>query len=112
MCRKNGETVDHLLLHCEVVGTLWNEVLNRMELAWVMLATMTELMASWINLRGFPQNLAVWKMVSICIMWCLWKEQNDWTFEDKEHSLEEFRLFFISTLSLGHSCRFLWPRFS
>lgn len=30
------ETVDHLLCHCSVAGTLWNRVLAREGIAWCM----------------------------------------------------------------------------
>lgn len=68
-----------------------------------MLATVVELLASRTNLGGIPQIKVVWKMVPICILWCVWQECNDRTFEDKEHPLEELRLLFFKTL-------FLWVK--
>jgi hypothetical protein len=35
--------------------------------------------------------VAVWKMVPLCLLWCLWKEQNDRSFEDREMTLEEIK---------------------
>ncbi|KAG2674363.1 hypothetical protein I3760_13G130500 [Carya illinoinensis] len=103
MCKQSGETLDHLLLHCDIVRALWVEVFSRVELAWVMSATVVDLLACWLNLGGIPQISAVWKMIPICLFWCIWKEQNDRTFEDKEHSMEEIRLLFVRTL-------FLWAK--
>jgi hypothetical protein len=40
----------------------------------------------------------VWKMVPSCLMWCLWREQNDRNFEDKERTFEELRTFFFYSL--------------
>jgi hypothetical protein len=40
----------------------------------------------------------VWKMVPSCLLWCLWKERNDRTFEDKERSFEELKSFFFHSL--------------
>lgn len=34
MCKKNGESVDHLLLHSKVAWVLWNEIFRRDD-AWV-----------------------------------------------------------------------------
>lgn len=36
MCKNSGETVDHLLLHCKVARSLWNNLVNRVGLAWAM----------------------------------------------------------------------------
>jgi hypothetical protein len=30
LCKRDGETVDHLLLHCDVASTLWNHVFSRL----------------------------------------------------------------------------------
>lgn len=62
-------------------------------------------MASWTSLGGIPQIVVVWRLVPICILWCLLRsemigrsktmKQNDRMFEDSEHSLEEIRPFFF-----------------
>jgi len=36
MCKKSVESVDHLLLHCEVACLLWNTIFSRFSLSWVM----------------------------------------------------------------------------
>jgi hypothetical protein len=33
MCKKNGESEDHLLLHCEVACVLWNAIFSRFSLS-------------------------------------------------------------------------------
>ena len=37
------------------------------------------------------KSVAVWKMVPLCLLWCLRKEQNDRSFEDHEMTLEEIK---------------------
>ena len=56
--------------------------------------------ASWTNMRGNQQIKEVWKMIPIWIMWCLWQERNARTFEDKERSMEELKVFFFRTLCI------------
>jgi hypothetical protein len=36
MCRCNGETVDHLLLHCPVARELWSFVFRLFGVDWVI----------------------------------------------------------------------------
>jgi hypothetical protein len=36
MCKRSKETVDHLLLHCEVAFALWAAIFSHFGMAWVM----------------------------------------------------------------------------
>ena len=54
----------------------------------------------WI---GWYYILFVWiktspRIVPHCLMWCIWREQNSRSFEDRERSILEFKSFFFSTL--------------
>lgn len=88
----------YLLLHCEIARAVWNDIFSRMDLAWVMLAIMGALLASWAPIGGPSQIQAMWKMFPICILWCIRRERNLHTFKDREHLLEELRSVYISTL--------------
>ncbi|KAF5445889.1 hypothetical protein F2P56_031564, partial [Juglans regia] len=55
LCKRSGETVDHLLLHCEITRALWVEVFSRVELPFVMPETVVDLLASWTLPRGVQQ---------------------------------------------------------
>ena len=98
MCKSGGESVNHLLLYCEIAKSIWDEVFKRMDMAWVMPETVLDVLACWNSIRGVKQIKAVWKMIPICIMRCLWQERNERTFEDKERSVEELILLFFRTL--------------
>jgi len=97
MCKMTGETVDHLLLHCEVARALWYVILNRFGLSWVMAFRVVDLFACWWP-GGRSRSAVVWKMVPCCLMWCLWMERNDRQFEDKERTIDELISFFIHSL--------------
>jgi hypothetical protein len=45
MCKKNGESVDHLLLHCDAACVLWNAIFSRFSLSWVMPRRVVDLFA-------------------------------------------------------------------
>jgi hypothetical protein len=45
------------------------------------------------------RSAGLWKMVHSCLLWCLWRESNDRSFEDHERTPEEFEslsLFFFN----------------
>jgi hypothetical protein len=47
MCKKNGESMDHLLLHCEVARDLWSYIFSLFGIEWVMPRMVLELLTSW-----------------------------------------------------------------
>jgi hypothetical protein len=47
---------------------------------------------------GRPGSAVVWKMVPLCIIWCLWSERNVRFFEDTERSMVHLLHFFLTTL--------------
>jgi hypothetical protein len=87
---KSKEFVDHLfLVSC---GVLFSIVLG---LAWVIPKRVVDLFAYWRGLRGSPRNTYVWKMVPFCLLWCIWRERNDRSFEDNERMVPELTFFFF-----------------
>jgi hypothetical protein len=36
MCKKSGESIEHLLLHCEVARDLWSSLFNMFGVVWVV----------------------------------------------------------------------------
>ncbi|KAG2708551.1 hypothetical protein I3760_05G199100 [Carya illinoinensis] len=95
MCKENGESVDHLLLHYKVARTMWDDFFTRIELSWVMPLEMVDIFASWRGLRGNSQVAAIWRMVHIFMCWCIWQEGNDRSFEDRERTMDELNVFFF-----------------
>jgi len=98
--------VDHLLFHCEIASALWNAIFNNVGLAWVMPSRMVDLFACWRALGGRFQLDIVWKTISPCLMWCLWRERNDRSFENRERTLVDLKALFFEAFSLGCCLRF------
>jgi hypothetical protein len=63
MCKRDGESVDHLLLHCEVACALWSAFFSRFGLSWVMPRRVADLYACWWT-GGSSQS-------AVCGRWCL-----------------------------------------
>jgi hypothetical protein len=70
LCTADGETIDHLLLHCEIAPFLWYAIFSRFGLSWVMPSKVERLFACWW-LGGRSRSAVVWKMVPLCLVWCL-----------------------------------------
>jgi hypothetical protein len=97
MCKKIGEFVDHLLLHCDVTSALWSSLFNRFGMSWVMPRWVIDLLACWWSF-GRLRSAVVWKMTPIFLFWCLWREINNRNFEDLESTLEAILLSFYLIL--------------
>ena len=67
-------------------------------ICWVMPQRVADLLDCWsCNFRQH-RNIVVWRIVPHCLMWCIWRERNSRSFEDRERSILEFKSFFFSTL--------------
>jgi hypothetical protein len=52
MCKKSVESIDHLLLHCDVAWDIWSYFLILCGVEWVMLQHVLDLLSSWGNWLG------------------------------------------------------------
>jgi hypothetical protein len=68
MCKGDGETTDHLLLHCPIAQELWGLVLSMFGVAWVMLSGVEELLACWSGSFARLGNAVIWRMIPHCLM--------------------------------------------
>ncbi|KAG2721506.1 hypothetical protein I3843_02G071700 [Carya illinoinensis] len=98
MCKKNGESIDHLLLHYEVARELWVGILSRAGLSWVMPKSVVDLLACWNGHHNSSQLIAAWGMIPLCLVWCLLTERNDRCFNNIERAVGEIWNFFVSSL--------------
>ena len=56
------------------------------------------LFGCWQGRFGRHRNGDIWKVVPLCLMWCIWKERNCRCFEDNERSMPDLKLLFLRTL--------------
>jgi len=98
MCKKSGESIDHLLLHCEVACNLWNYILTLFGVQWVMPRKVLELFTCWGDSFRCDPTKEVWLLVPLCLMWCLWHKRDARLFEDVETSMLELRKLLLNTL--------------
>jgi hypothetical protein len=94
MCKKGWETVDHLLIHCEVAAALWGFIFQRFGIQWVLPAKVIDLLFGWFNGLG-KHSSDIWNLVPHYLMCSLWQERNSRIFEEKEKSLLHLQESFV-----------------
>ena len=98
MCKCNGESIDHLLLHCPIASDLWSMILVLFGVSWVMPKSVVELLACWQGCFGRHWNGHICMVILHCLMWCIWRERNSKSYEDTRSSLPNLKLLFFRTL--------------
>jgi hypothetical protein len=93
LCKKSGESIDHLLLRCEISRDLWSYILILFGVEWVMPRTVLELLNSWGMAIGCGRAKEAWRLAPLCLLWCIWR-----LFEDVETSMVELRKRLLNTL--------------
>ena len=79
MCKRCGDSVDHLLLHCPIAYEMWSMIFCLFGICWVMPQRVVDLLDCWsCNFRRHC-NIVIWRIVLIkkklygglCrIVWC------------------------------------------
>jgi hypothetical protein len=100
MCKNNWESVDHLLLYCEVATRPWHYLFTLFGIEWVMPQKVLDLFACWNQVGGRDLVKVIWRMAPLCVIWCIWRERNAQLFEDKECSVDGVRKNMICMLHL------------
>lgn len=70
MCKKDGESVDHLLMHCPVAGELWNFLFSLFQIEWVMPSTVRELFLAWSLFKQRRRNF-IWETAPLGVCWVI-----------------------------------------
>ena len=68
ICKQDGESVDHLLLHCDMARDLWFLVLCLFKVQWVMPKRVVDLLACWKGQYARHCNGDIWNPIPLCIM--------------------------------------------
>jgi len=100
MCKKKGESIDHLLLHCDTARELWSFMFSLFGVEWVMPQTVLELLTTWGAFFGHGLAKKVWRLVPHCVLWSVWWERNARLFEDVETVMVVLRKRVLNTLYL------------
>ena len=109
MCKKSGESVNHLLLHCPFAYDLWSMVWALFGLQWVMPHGVSDLFSSWQGSFGGHRSIDLWRAVPHCVLWCIWRERNSRCFKGNERSTSDLKSLLLHTLLVWISSFNLFP---
>lgn len=81
-CRDEPESINHVLLHCPKVWLIWSGVMKWWDLRWAMPLW-------WDGGRMKKKERKFWKVVSLILMWSLWKMRNGVLFKGSQLVIDE-----------------------
>ncbi|RVX01566.1 DUF724 domain-containing protein 7 [Vitis vinifera] len=85
----NGESIDHLFLHCPVTIGLWHRMFNLIGLVWIPLRSLEDMLV--ITFKGLGNSLrckTLWQIACLTLIWMVWQKRNNRIFEDKGRTEE------------------------
>ena len=103
MCCCDGESVDHLQLHCPVSHTLRTFMLQAFGIHWVMPGSVAGLLSSWHQWLG-KHNSNIWNLIRGCLMWIVWLERTCRSFENMEKMLDKLKVLCQRSLFEWYRC--------
>jgi hypothetical protein len=86
MCKKSGESINHLLLHCELARDLQSSLFNLFGVDCVKSRRVT-IVDEQGGQVGCCSILEVLRLAHLCLIWCIWRERKAQSFKDKETSV-------------------------
>jgi hypothetical protein len=66
MCKRSGESIDHLLLYCDVARDLWSVIFSLFGVLWMIPETVLNMLACWRGRRENQSVLLVWRIAPLC----------------------------------------------
>jgi hypothetical protein len=72
MCKRAGESVNHLMIHCEYAWELWSMIFCLFGVSWAILQTTYDLLHCW---RRKGPAYVVWNAIPSCLMWLVAGEE-------------------------------------
>ena len=89
------ESIDHILLHCAKIRTLWEMFLSLFGVQWVLPATVKATLLGWDGSFVGKKIKEVWRVGPLCIFWTVWKTRNKIAFEEEVLSIQRLESSFV-----------------
>ncbi|RVX05099.1 hypothetical protein CK203_020224 [Vitis vinifera] len=105
LCMKQGESADHIFLHCSLTIGLWHRLFQLAKMDWVPPRSILDMM--YIKFNGFgssKRGIALWQAANIALIRIVWRERNARIFEDKARNSESLWDSIVFLASLWAYC--------
>ncbi|XP_026384653.1 uncharacterized protein LOC113280214 [Papaver somniferum] len=76
LCSLAPESVDHLLLHCDISHKVWSYFIGGYNIRWVQGGSVSSQLQAWKFRRGRNTERKIWPLIIFAISWTLWDERN------------------------------------
>ena len=97
-CKDADESVEHLLIHCGQLESY--DTFSSSSLAFrgfflflLRICWRDSTVALWVGKKRL-----VWRTTPLCLLWIIWKEQNQRTFEGEQHTIQALKSSLITNL--------------
>ena len=98
LCGEEEENIDHLLIHCLKIRTLWSSLLIALDIAWVTPWMTKDVIISWNKIPLRKDDCKISRATLCYLFWAIWNERNKVVFEDEQFSLSRLKIFFVYSL--------------
>ncbi|MCL7024264.1 hypothetical protein MKW94_009991 [Papaver nudicaule] len=89
LCNNSDESVDHLLLHCPAISSIWSYFCGGLIGTTVMLTSVRDFISNWRSHNHPAQGKQLWKRLPAAILWGVWKARNALTFSGKQFKVRD-----------------------
>ena len=89
LCKREGETGDHLFIHCRFTLKIWWKALQVFGLCWVVPRSCYGLLSGQAGFFKGREKKIMWNHVLFAILWAIWGERNGRIFEGSISSENE-----------------------
>ena len=98
LCGCEEENVNHILLDCTVVRTLWDITFALFGVQWVFPEKVKEALFCWWGPFVGKKRKKIWKSIPLCIFWTVWKERNRLAFRGGSLAIQTLKNSFVCSL--------------